>query len=189
MLEWRWRAQNRLGDTVGGRGGTRTPDPLLAKQVLCQLSYTPIGGTGSDSKAFATVPKIKSSSLAISVPELRQKCPREQRIFGTQHPASQHILGGGPGFDLELRVPLDKNEGVVKRHVCSNDIVRKKSNGGSPVQQSECREGIAAWGSRRRSAPTCPSQAGLKEYCQFVSGALARSIAILESPAGPAQLR
>ena len=25
----------------GGRGGTRTPDPLLAKQVLCQLSYTP----------------------------------------------------------------------------------------------------------------------------------------------------
>ena len=26
---------------VGGRGETRTPDPLLAKQVLCQLSYTP----------------------------------------------------------------------------------------------------------------------------------------------------
>ena len=27
---------------VGGREGIRTPDPLLAKQVLCQLSYTPI---------------------------------------------------------------------------------------------------------------------------------------------------
>ena len=27
---------------IGGRGGTRTPDPLLAKQVLCQLSYTPM---------------------------------------------------------------------------------------------------------------------------------------------------
>ena len=25
----------------GGGEGTRTPDPLLAKQVLCQLSYTP----------------------------------------------------------------------------------------------------------------------------------------------------
>jgi hypothetical protein len=25
----------------GGREGIRTPDPLLAKQVLCQLSYTP----------------------------------------------------------------------------------------------------------------------------------------------------
>ena len=30
---------------IGGRGGTRTPDPLLAKQVLCQLSYTPGGAT------------------------------------------------------------------------------------------------------------------------------------------------
>ena len=28
-------------EKIGGRGGTRTPDPLLAKQVLCQLSYTP----------------------------------------------------------------------------------------------------------------------------------------------------
>ena len=27
---------------VGGREGIRTPDPLLAKQVLCQLSYTPL---------------------------------------------------------------------------------------------------------------------------------------------------
>ncbi len=26
---------------LGGRGGARTPDPLLAKQVLSQLSYTP----------------------------------------------------------------------------------------------------------------------------------------------------
>ena len=26
---------------VGGRGGTRTRGPLLAKQVLSQLSYTP----------------------------------------------------------------------------------------------------------------------------------------------------
>ena len=26
----------------GGREGIRTPDPLLAKQVLSQLSYTPI---------------------------------------------------------------------------------------------------------------------------------------------------
>ena len=27
---------------VGGREGIRTPDPLLAKQVLSQLSYTPL---------------------------------------------------------------------------------------------------------------------------------------------------
>ncbi len=28
----------------GGREGIRTPDPLLAKQVLSQLSYTPTEG-------------------------------------------------------------------------------------------------------------------------------------------------
>ena len=30
----------------GGGEGTRTPDPLLAKQVLCQLSYTPTNSRG-----------------------------------------------------------------------------------------------------------------------------------------------
>jgi hypothetical protein len=30
---------------VGGREEIRTPDPLLAKQVLSQLSYTPTVGT------------------------------------------------------------------------------------------------------------------------------------------------
>jgi hypothetical protein len=29
------------GETPGGAKGTRTPDPLLAKQVLFQLSYSP----------------------------------------------------------------------------------------------------------------------------------------------------
>jgi hypothetical protein len=28
-------------EKIGGRGGARTPDPLLAKQALSQLSYTP----------------------------------------------------------------------------------------------------------------------------------------------------
>jgi hypothetical protein len=30
--------------TIGGRGRARTGDPLLAKQVLSQLSYTPTAG-------------------------------------------------------------------------------------------------------------------------------------------------
>src|SRR5436309_14197650 len=30
-----------IREKVGGREGIRTPDPLLAKQVLSQLSYTP----------------------------------------------------------------------------------------------------------------------------------------------------
>lgn len=34
-------AANRRKEGSGGRGGVRTPDPLLAKQMLSQLSYTP----------------------------------------------------------------------------------------------------------------------------------------------------
>jgi hypothetical protein len=34
----------RLGD--GGDEETRTPDPLLAKEMLCQLSYVPLGPEG-----------------------------------------------------------------------------------------------------------------------------------------------
>ena len=32
----------RLPSSLGGDEENRTPDPLLAKQVLSQLSYTPI---------------------------------------------------------------------------------------------------------------------------------------------------
>ena len=33
----------KLFESVGGDEENRTPDPLLARQVLSQLSYTPIG--------------------------------------------------------------------------------------------------------------------------------------------------
>ena len=33
-----------MGPSLGGDEGNRTPDPLLAKQVLSQLSYTPVSG-------------------------------------------------------------------------------------------------------------------------------------------------
>ena len=32
------------GEKIGGDEGIRTPDPLLAKQVLSQLSYAPTAG-------------------------------------------------------------------------------------------------------------------------------------------------
>ena len=35
-----------MGPSLGGDEGNRTPDPLLAKQVLSQLSYTPIFSSG-----------------------------------------------------------------------------------------------------------------------------------------------
>ena len=40
-----WKMENRLGPQFGGAGRVRTVDPLLAKQVLYQLSYDPkLGG-------------------------------------------------------------------------------------------------------------------------------------------------
>ena len=50
---------------VGGRGRDRTGDPLLAKQVLSQLSYTPTVGTTFILKHFRRFqnPFLRFSSL------------------------------------------------------------------------------------------------------------------------------
>ena len=42
----------------GGRDRDRTGDPLLAKQVLSQLSYTPTVGTAIQFKAFGAIRKL-----------------------------------------------------------------------------------------------------------------------------------
>ena len=60
-----------IRDKVGGREGIRTPDPLLAKQVLSQLSYTPTAGTAIDVKAFAAVRKLRKLTFS---PLLCQNC-------------------------------------------------------------------------------------------------------------------
>ena len=56
---------------VGGREGIRTPDPLLAKQVLSQLSYTPTVETFIDFKAIAPVRKLRNTTF---YPLLCQNC-------------------------------------------------------------------------------------------------------------------
>ena len=49
LTDWCGLAQDRIlrcGSRRVGDGGdeeTRTPDPLLAKEMLCQLSYVPLG--------------------------------------------------------------------------------------------------------------------------------------------------
>ena|SRR5271156_507722 len=45
-------------EKFGGRDRDRTGDPLLAKQVLSQLSYTPTART-LNFKAFTTIRKVK----------------------------------------------------------------------------------------------------------------------------------
>ena len=45
MLQRSWYEDcKKVGWSSGGRGRDRTGDPLLAKQVLSQLSYTPTDG-------------------------------------------------------------------------------------------------------------------------------------------------
>ena len=39
LFDLRWRRDSG----GGGDEETRTPDPLLAKEMLCQLSYVPVG--------------------------------------------------------------------------------------------------------------------------------------------------
>ena len=50
-------------ELIGGREGIRTPDPLLAKQVLSQLSYTPTEATTFDSKVIAVARKLRKTTL------------------------------------------------------------------------------------------------------------------------------
>ena len=58
-------------EKLGGRDRVRTCDPLLAKQVLSQLSYTPTAGTVIDFKPFATVRKLRNTTFH---PLLCQNC-------------------------------------------------------------------------------------------------------------------
>ncbi len=41
MLKSRYSSLARTGQIPGGGEGIRTPDPMVANHVLCQLSYTP----------------------------------------------------------------------------------------------------------------------------------------------------
>ena len=49
--------------SLGGDEENRTPDPLLAKQVLSQLSYTPIAGTRLSSYALLKADTFKIEQL------------------------------------------------------------------------------------------------------------------------------
>ena len=61
----------------GGREGIRTPDPLLAKQVLSQLSYTPKAEAILILKHFLPFRNPILRIFVITVPKLYQN-PRLQ---------------------------------------------------------------------------------------------------------------
>jgi hypothetical protein len=70
-VAWCFHRDCRSVGKVGGRGGTRTRGPLLAKQVLSQLSYTPI----------AEVPSI----LRHLPPRVREHVRRSRGHFPEPH--------------------------------------------------------------------------------------------------------
>ena len=57
----------RLPTPFGGDEEDRTPDPLLARQVLSQLSYTPIGWSGSHLLSHAVSSGVPSAAYVLTV--------------------------------------------------------------------------------------------------------------------------
>ena len=80
------------GTKIGGRDRDRTGDPLLAKQVLSQLSYTPTVGTTFILRHFARFQNPFLRSSIITVPKLYQN-PGLQGLFEPRQ-GSFRWLGG-----------------------------------------------------------------------------------------------
>ena len=90
---------------VGGREGIRTPDPLLAKQVLSQLSYTPTGDSASVSYFPENLRHGQAGSLlgraySHRIPLAGLKCLSEKRRLEL---AAR--LGGEPGGKRRVDLP------------------------------------------------------------------------------------
>ena len=72
-----------MGPFLGGDEGNRTPDPLLAKQVLSQLSYTPIFFF----RAFAGL-----SFSMYRFPQYLQNWTMQLQVFPLACPLSRFLL-------------------------------------------------------------------------------------------------
>jgi hypothetical protein len=68
----RWRKEK---EKIGGRDRVRTCDPLLAKQVLSQLSYTPTFGATFILRHFRALRDPFLRFSVITVPKLYQNSP------------------------------------------------------------------------------------------------------------------
>ena len=78
-------------EKVGGRDRVRTCDPLLAKQVLSQLSYTPTVKVTLILKHFRALRNPFLRFSVITVPKLYHN-PRQQGLLAPRQ-WSSHWLG------------------------------------------------------------------------------------------------
>jgi hypothetical protein len=79
------------GRIVGGRDRDRTGDPLLAKQVLSQLSYTPTVGVTFILKHLRALRNLFLRFSVIAVPKLYQNPRKRGPLVPRQWPF--HWLG------------------------------------------------------------------------------------------------
>ena len=90
----------------GGDEGIRTLDPLLAGQVLSQLSYTPMGWISY----LLGFPRKESSFLGVSI-ELSSRAVARKVFSPLQSLTSVFGMGtGGPSAFITLTIqPISKN--------------------------------------------------------------------------------
>ena len=68
-----------MGPFLGGDEGNRTPDPLLAKQVLSQLSYTPMLRVSFFQCTFPVPSKLNNAITSVST--VRQRLEAELGVL------------------------------------------------------------------------------------------------------------
>ena len=93
--------RSAISPTYGGDDGTRTHDPLLAKQVLSQLSYTPMKGRDPFSEGR---PSFRSASLGVGF-DLSSRTVASEVLSALQSLTS--VFGMGTGGPSALMKPTD----------------------------------------------------------------------------------
>ena len=89
----------RISHDLGGDDGTRTHDPLLAKQVLSQLSYTP---RQQRDHLFPKVAEHRSAILGVGF-DLSSRTVASEVLSALQSLTS--VFGMGTGGPSALRKP------------------------------------------------------------------------------------
>ena len=99
--------RSAISPTYGGDDGTRTHDPLLAKQVLSQLSYTPMT-TGNH--PFPKVSRTHRSAILGVGFDLSSRTVASEVLSALQSLTS--VFGMGTGGPSALRKPTDLSIGL-----------------------------------------------------------------------------